>query len=61
MIIRDYFRLIRNIIIKYRVSEEDIYNFDKIGFQISIIITTKVIMGSEYSLRPIIIQLGNWE
>jgi hypothetical protein len=31
-IIRDWVRLVRNTIAKYRILEEDIYNFDKTGF-----------------------------
>jgi hypothetical protein len=31
-IIRDWFRLVQNTIAKYRIQEEDIYNFDETGF-----------------------------
>jgi hypothetical protein len=31
-IIRDWFRLVQNTIAKYRILEEDIYNFDETGF-----------------------------
>ncbi len=59
--IRDWFRLVRNTIAKYGIQEEDIYNFDETGFQIRVIITVKVITGSERSLRPVTIQPGNRE
>jgi len=31
-VIRDWFRLVQNTVIKYRIQDEDIYNFDKTGF-----------------------------
>ena len=41
--------------------EEDIYNFDKTGFQIGVISTAKVITGVERSNRPKSKQPGNQE
>jgi hypothetical protein len=32
IIIRDWFRLVQNIIAKYGIMDEDIYNFDETGF-----------------------------
>jgi hypothetical protein len=60
-IIREWFRLVQNTIAKYRIHDEDIYNFDETGFQIGVITTAKVITGSERSSRPVSIQPGNRE
>ena len=37
------FRLLRNIINKYRIQVEDLYNFDKIGFMMSVITAFMII------------------
>jgi hypothetical protein len=58
-IIQEWFRLVQNTITKYRIYNEDIYNFDKTGFQIGVITTVKVITGSEHSSWPVSIQPGN--
>ena len=60
-IIREWFRLVRNTIAKYGILDEDIYNFDKTGFQIGVITTAKVVTGAERSNRPVSIQPGNRE
>jgi hypothetical protein len=59
-IIRDWFQLVRNTIEKYRILEDNIYNFDETGFQIGVISTAKVITGAERA-RPVSIQPGNRE
>jgi hypothetical protein len=41
--------------------EEDIYNFNKTGFQMGVISTVKVVTGSERASRPVSIQPGNRE
>jgi hypothetical protein len=41
--------------------DEDIYNFNKTGFQMGVISTAKVITGSERAGRPVSIQPGNRE
>jgi hypothetical protein len=41
--------------------DDDIYNFDKTGFQIGVITTAKVITGAERSNQPTSIQPGNRE
>ena len=51
----------KNIITKYRIQDKDIYNFNKIGFQIGVILTAKVITGSERASRLVSIQPGNRE
>src|SRR5450755_3332255 len=38
-VIKDWFRLVKNIIAKYSIEEQDIYNFDETGFQIGVIST----------------------
>jgi hypothetical protein len=58
-IIRDWFRLVRNMIAKYRIQDEDIYNFDETGFQMGVISTAKVITGSQG--KPVSVQPGNRE
>ncbi|PQM43509.1 hypothetical protein VC83_09636 [Pseudogymnoascus destructans] len=60
-IIRDWFRLVQNTVAKYGIQDEDIYNFDKTGFQMGVISTAKVITGSERASRPVSIQPGNRE
>lgn len=52
-VIRDWFRLIQNTIAKYGIHEEDIYNFNKTGFQMGVIATAKVITGSERAYKPV--------
>src|SRR5450432_3193535 len=60
-VIRDWFRLVKNIIAKYGIEEQDIYNFDETGFQMGVISTAKVVTGAERSNRPVAIQPGNRE
>jgi len=60
-ILRDWFWLVYNIITKYRLHEDNIYNFDKTGFQMGVITTAKVVTGSEQSIQPVTIQPGNRE
>jgi hypothetical protein len=60
-VIRDWFQLVQNTIAKYRIQEQDIYNFDETGFQMGVISTAKVITGAERSNRPISIQPSNRE
>jgi hypothetical protein len=45
--------LVKNIIAKYGIEEQDIYNFDETGFQMGVISTIKVVTGAERSNRPI--------
>ena len=53
--------VVRNTITKYRIIEEDIYNFDKTGFQIGVISIAKVITGVERSQKPKSVQPRNRE
>ncbi|KFY68617.1 hypothetical protein V496_00945, partial [Pseudogymnoascus sp. VKM F-4515 (FW-2607)] len=41
-IIKGWFSLIQNTVAKYSILEQDIYNFDKVGFAIGVIATTKI-------------------
>ena len=43
------------------IADEDIYNFDKMGFSIGIVATAKVITQANKRLYPSLIQLGNRE
>jgi hypothetical protein len=60
-IIGGWFRLVQNTIAKYRITEEDIYNFDKAGFLIEVIATAKVVTSSELRNHPKTAQPGNRE
>lgn len=54
-----WFKLVRDTIEKYGVTEEDIFNFDETGFQMGVISTSKVITASERKGRPRTTQPGN--
>ncbi|KAJ0129784.1 Early endosome antigen 1 [Fusarium oxysporum f. sp. albedinis] len=60
-IIRGWFRLIQNTIAKYGIRSDDIWNFDKTGFMMGIIMAGMVITGSERQGRPKSVQPGNRE
>ncbi|KFZ01934.1 hypothetical protein V500_00557 [Pseudogymnoascus sp. VKM F-4518 (FW-2643)] len=51
-IIEGWFSLVRNTVAKYRILEQDIYNFDEAGFAIGVIATAKVVTSSEAKSRP---------
>lgn len=59
--IKKWFELVRNTIVKYGISDDDIFNFDETGFMMGVISTAKVITGSERRHRPKAIQPGNRE
>ena len=46
-VISDWFALLRNIIIKYSIQPEDLYNFDETDFIIGVIISLIVVMRSD--------------
>ena len=54
-----WFKLVGDIIAKYGVTEEDIFNFDETGFQMGVISTSKVITTSDRKGRPRTRQPGN--
>ena len=60
-IIQEWFSLIRNVVAKYGILEQDIYNFDEAGFAMGVIATAKVVTSSEAKSRPKTTQLGNRE
>jgi hypothetical protein len=47
------------MIIEYSILDDDIYNFNKTGFQMGVIVTVKVVTGTDRAGRPRIIQPGN--
>ena len=51
-IIQGWFSLVRNTVAKYGILEQDIYNFDEVGFAIGVIATAKVVTSSEAKSRP---------
>lgn len=57
-LIKNWFNLVWNTIMKYGILEQDIYNFDETGFQMGVASTAKVITGSHHrasrvrSLQP---------
>jgi hypothetical protein len=60
-IIQQWFEHVQAIIIKYRIQEDNIFNFDKTGFIIDVASTTKVVTASQKGYRPKTIQLDNHE
>ena len=46
-VISGWFALLRNIMTKYSIQPEDLYNFDKTGFIIGVIISLIVVMRSD--------------
>ena len=61
VIIGNWFKLIQNTIAKYRIMNEDIYNFDEAGFLMGVIATAKVVTSSEARNHPKTAQPGNCE
>jgi hypothetical protein len=51
-LIREWFDVISNTKAKYRIYDEDIYNFDETGFQIGQIRSATVVTSSQRSSRP---------
>jgi RecB family endonuclease NucS len=60
-LIEGWFTLVRNIVMKYGILEQDIYNFDEAGFAMGVIATTKVVTSSEAKSRLKTIQPRNRE
>jgi hypothetical protein len=60
-IIQEWFSLIRNVVAKYGILEQDIYNFDEAGFAMGVIATAKVVTSSKAKNRPKTTQPGNRE
>ena len=60
-VIGDWFRLVRNVVAKYGILEQDIFNFDEAGFAMGVVATAKVVTSSERKNRPKTTQPGNRE
>src|SRR6478609_2794808 len=60
-VIRNWFRLVQNVIAKYGIQLDDIWNFDETGFMMGVISGGIVVTGSERRGRPKSIQPGNRE
>ncbi|KAG6998152.1 hypothetical protein FocnCong_v013463 [Fusarium oxysporum f. sp. conglutinans] len=60
-VIRNWFRLVENIITKYGIDLADIYNFDETGFIMGFIASGMVVTGTERRGRPKSVQPGNRE
>jgi hypothetical protein len=60
-VVKDWFRLVKNIKAKHGIVDEDIYNFDEAGFQMGVIGSRMVITGSERRQAPKSLQPGNTE
>jgi hypothetical protein len=60
-IIEGWFSLVRNTVAKYGILEQDIYNFNEVGFAMGVIATVKVVTSLEAKSRLKTIQLGNRE
>jgi hypothetical protein len=59
--IQAWFKRVQDIIGKYGIVTEDIYNFDETGFQMGVASTAKVVTRSERKGRPPQLQPGNKE
>jgi hypothetical protein len=61
VIIGDWFRLVRNVIAKYGILDDDVHNFDEAGFLMGVIATFRVVTSAEARSRPKSTQPGNRE
>jgi hypothetical protein len=61
VLIQGWFTLVQNLIAKYGILQEDIYNFDETGFQMGVIGTSKVVTRAERKGHPKTKQPGNHE
>ncbi|RKK79343.1 hypothetical protein BFJ71_g16262 [Fusarium oxysporum] len=60
-IIRNWFRLVANVIAKYGIRPDEIYNFEETGFMMGVIASGMVVTGAERRGRPKAVQPGNRE
>ena len=60
-VISGWFRLLRNMMAKYGIQEEDLYNFDETGFMIGQIISSMVVTRSDRRGKAKSVQPGNRE
>ena len=61
VIIRGWFELVYNTIVKYGIAESDIYNFDETGFMMGVISTATVVTSSDGRAKAKKVQPGNRE
>jgi hypothetical protein len=60
-LIRAWFRRVEATVIEYGILDDDYYNFDETGFQMGVIMTSKVVTGTDRAGRPRTTQPGNRE
>ena len=60
-VINTWFVELQRVKDQYGIQDEDIYNFDKTGFAMGLIATTKVVSRAEMPGKPWLIQPGNRE
>lgn len=60
-IIQDWFDLVRNMVAKYGILDEDIWNFDETGFMMGIITSAMVVTSSDGRGKAKMVQPGNRE
>lgn len=60
-IIRDWFTLVQNTIVKYGIHDADIYNFDETGFMMGVISAAMVVTSSDGRVKAKKVQPGNRE
>jgi hypothetical protein len=60
-LIREFFEAFYKTVIDYGISNNNIYNFNEIGFTIGIIATMRVIIMSDNIGKPVVLQPGNQE
>jgi len=58
---RAWFSLVRNVVAKYGIHDDDIYNFDETGFAMGKISAETVVTTSDRRGRPRAVQQGNQE
>jgi hypothetical protein len=60
-LIRAWFQRVQRTKAEYGILDEDTYNFDETGFQMGVILTAKVVIGTDRAGRPRTTQPGNRE
>src|SRR5438045_5498369 len=56
--LQDWFQLVGNMICKYGIVFDDIYNFDEVGYAMGLVGTTRVVTASDRCGRPVTTQPG---
>jgi hypothetical protein len=60
-VIIEFFDAFQKAVINYNILDDNIYNFNEIGFAIGIIATTRVITMAQNISKPVVLQPGNYE